>query len=175
MAQVDILVFGASGFTGEYICRELASQYSQEFTYGLAGRSQAKLEKVQNDIKNRGLAPPSKIVVADVKNEASLLDMAKSCRLLINAVGPYRFFGLQVVEACIKGGCHYVDISGEPWFLESSEFKFNELAKKNKVYSISACGFDSIPSDLGVEFTRREFSKIAEDGDQVNEIQAYLS
>lgn len=177
--KLDLIIFGASGFTGEFIANEIANIYSDHLTFALAGRTKSKLEKVNATLSK----PANKIIIADVKNESSLIEMCQQGKVLISAVGPYRFHGLQVMEACIKAKCDYVDISGEPWFIESAELKYNTLARNNGVYAVSACGFDSIPSDLGVEFTRQEFMKRypceqtdTEDGKTglLNEVQAYL-
>ncbi len=75
--------------------------------------------------------------------------MASRARVVLNCVGPYRFFGEQVVRACLAGGAHHVDISGEPQFLESMQLKYGEEAESKGLYIIGSCGFDSIPSDVG--------------------------
>lgn len=173
----DVIVYGASGFTGEFIAKEISKYYS--YSFAIAGRSQAKLQKIADSITTR---KPDGIIIADVKNENSLLDMCKQGKLIINAVGPYRFYGIPVMKAAVESSCHYVDISGEPYFIELAEFQLNHLAEKNNVYAISACGFDSIPSDMGVEYTRQQFLKKypkaaneTSNRPKLNEIQAYLS
>ena len=170
MSKVDIIIFGASGFTGEFIAKEISNIHSDKYTFALAGRTESKLKAINDKLPNKA----SKIIVADVKNEKSLIEMCEQGRVMISAVGPYRFYGLAVMEACLKASCHYVDISGEPWFIESAEYKFDKLAKKNNVYAISACGFDSIPSDMGVEFTRKELVKKYGVDAKLNEVHAYL-
>merc|ERR1712088_797429 len=125
-------------------------------------------------VSSRTYRPKNTFQRKNVKNQASLVEMCQQGKLLISAVGPYRFYGLQVMEAAVTAKCHYIDISGEPWFIESGEFKFDQQAKKNGVYAVSACGFDSIPSDMGVEFTRKEFAKRFGADKVLNEIQAYL-
>uniref|UniRef100_T1GBJ1 Saccharopine dehydrogenase NADP binding domain-containing protein n=1 Tax=Megaselia scalaris TaxID=36166 RepID=T1GBJ1_MEGSC len=88
--------------------------------------------------------------------------------VVANTCGPYRFFGEQVVQACIKSGAHYVDISGEPKFIETMQFKYNKEAEEKGVYIISACGLDSIPSDMGTVFVEKNFNGV------VNSIETYI-
>uniref|UniRef100_T1GDL3 Saccharopine dehydrogenase NADP binding domain-containing protein n=1 Tax=Megaselia scalaris TaxID=36166 RepID=T1GDL3_MEGSC len=88
--------------------------------------------------------------------------------VVVNTCGPYRFYGEQVVEACIKAGTHHVDVSGEPQYMETMQLKYNEEAAKKNVYIISACGFDSIPNDLGTVFVEKNFNGV------VNSVETYL-
>lgn len=96
--------------------------------------------------------------------------MAKEGRVVLNCVGPYRFSGRQVVDACIEAGTNCVDVSGEPEFLESVQLNCNEQAEKKGVYIVGACGFDSIPADLGVVHLIKNFgggfNKIASTDDE---------
>uniref|UniRef100_A0A8C6YPY0 Saccharopine dehydrogenase-like oxidoreductase n=2 Tax=Nothoprocta perdicaria TaxID=30464 RepID=A0A8C6YPY0_NOTPE len=94
------------------------------------------------------------VLLCDVGDEGSLAAMAKQTRLVLNCVGPYRFFGEPVVKACVENGASCIDISGEPQFLEGMYLKYNEKAAEKGVYIIGSCGFDSIPADMGVLFTR---------------------
>merc|ERR1711976_592240 len=167
-SRLDYVIFGASGFTGEFVAQDIAKNHPNA-TFAIAGRTQAKLDKVNLGLSRKA----NRIVLANVNDQESLVKMAAQAKVLINCVGPYRFYGLAIVEAAIEASTSYCDISGEPWFLEKSEFEFNDLAKEKGVYVVSACGFDSIPSDMGVEFTRREFeSKFP--GEKLNSIEAYL-
>ena len=97
------------------------------------------------------------MIIADVENEKSLTEMAKKARIIVNCCGPYRFFGEPVVKACVEEGTHHVDVSGEPQYMERMQLKYNEKAREKGVYVISACGFDSIPSDLGLVFLQKKF------------------
>lgn len=87
----------------------------------------------------------------------------------MNTCGPYRFYGEAVVKACITAGTHHVDVSGEPQYMERMQLEYNDLAREKGVYVISACGFDSIPADLGTVFLENHF-----DG-EVNSIETYLA
>ncbi|NXH70996.1 SCPDL oxidoreductase, partial [Hydrobates tethys] len=94
------------------------------------------------------------VLLCDVGDAASLAAMARQTRLVLSCVGPYRFFGEPVVEACVENGASCIDISGEPQFLEGMYLKYNEKAAEKGVYVIGSCGFDSIPADMGVLYTR---------------------
>ncbi|KAK8776493.1 hypothetical protein V5799_030162, partial [Amblyomma americanum] len=97
------------------------------------------------------------LIVADVADEASLLAMAKRTRLVLNTVGPYRFFGRQVVKACVDSGTHHIDISGEPQYLEQMRVDFHDEASEKGVVILSACGFDSIPAEMCLSYMRQHF------------------
>lgn len=94
---------------------------------------------------------------ADIDDMESLERMTASAKIIINAVGPYRFYGERVIQACIKSGTHHVDVSGEPQFMETMQLKYHDVAKEKGIYIISACGFDSIPADLGAVFLQKNF------------------
>ena len=83
--------------------------------------------------------------------------MAKQARIVLNCSGPYRFYGEPVVKACIAEQTHYVDVSGQPQFMEEMQLKYSEKARQQGVYVISGCGIDNVPSDLGVVFLQRKF------------------
>ena len=97
------------------------------------------------------------IFVADTEDYDSLLKMTARAKLIMNTVGPYRFYGEAVIKACLETKTHHVDVSGEPQFMESMQLKYHDEALNNGVYLLSSCGFDSIPADLGVIFLQKEF------------------
>lgn len=97
------------------------------------------------------------IIVADVSVEESLAAMCRRGLVVLNCVGPYRFYGEPVVKACIANGAHYLDICGEPQFLERMQLEYHAEAAAKGVYVIGSCGFDSIPADLGIVYTQRQF------------------
>jgi len=96
-------------------------------------------------------------VAADVSDVDSLRRMAQQCDVVINCVGPYRFYGENVVKACIAEGTHHVDVSGEPQFLEKMQLLYHKEAEAKGVYIVGACGFDSIPADMGTVFLQNNF------------------
>ncbi|EDV91479.1 saccharopine dehydrogenase-like oxidoreductase [Drosophila grimshawi] len=167
--QLDVIIFGASGFTGKYTVYEAVSVL-KDLRWGIAGRNREKLQKVLTEMGGKAKKDLSQtpIIIADVNDEASLLDMAKSCRIVVNTAGPYRFYGEKVVRACIEAGTHHVDVSGEPQFMESMQLKYNERAKERGVYVVSACGFDSIPTEMGIVFVEKNFDGV------VNSVETFL-
>ncbi|XP_071063424.1 saccharopine dehydrogenase-like oxidoreductase isoform X2 [Dasypus novemcinctus] len=98
------------------------------------------------------------MIVCDITNPASLDEMAKQATVVLNCVGPYRFYGEPVVKACVENGTSYIDICGEPQFLELMYWKYHEKAAEKGVYIIGSSGFDSIPADLGVLYTRNKMN-----------------
>ncbi|GMT11669.1 hypothetical protein PFISCL1PPCAC_2966, partial [Pristionchus fissidentatus] len=160
-SRYDIVVYGATGFTGSYIVRALAtSPLFKGKTIAVAGRSEAKIRATLDEIvKDIGIEAVGKypIIIADTSDEESLAAMAKQARVIINAVGPYRLHGEPVVRAAVENGASHVDVSGEPAFLETMEMKYAEQARAKGVYVVGACGWDSIPCDLGTDFLKRNF------------------
>nr|CAD7603121.1 unnamed protein product [Timema genevievae] len=171
-SKLDLVVFGATGITGKYTVLQLVELATDvgDLKWGVAGRSQDKLESVLRQISSKTGKDLSKIkiILADVTDLLSLRNMTSQTRVLINTVGPYKLYGEPVVKACIDGGCHYVDVSAEPQFMERMQLEYHEAAKQKNVYIINACGFDCIPVDLGTVFLVNNFK-----GD-VNSVECYL-
>ncbi|XP_058812202.1 saccharopine dehydrogenase-like oxidoreductase [Topomyia yanbarensis] len=167
--QLDVIIFGASGFTGKYTIYE-GIKVLAGLKWGIAGRSRDKLTKVLQEVEKKADKDLSEtpIVIADVKDAESLKKMAEQCRIVVNCCGPYRFYGEPVVQACIEAGTHHVDVSGEPQYMESMQLKYNQQAKEKGVYVVSACGFDSIPADLGTVFLQKKFDGV------VNSVETFL-
>ncbi|EDW84892.1 uncharacterized protein Dwil_GK14366 [Drosophila willistoni] len=167
--RLDVIIFGASGFTGKYTVYEAVSVLNG-LRWGVAGRNREKLQQVLKEMGAKAQKDLSQIpiIVADVFDEASLLEMAKRCRIVVNTAGPYRFYGEKVVSACIEAGTHHVDVSGEPQYMETMQLKYNERAKERGVYIVSACGFDSIPADMGVIFVEKNFDGV------VNSVETFI-
>ncbi|KAL6260002.1 hypothetical protein P5V15_009909 [Pogonomyrmex californicus] len=166
--RLDIVIFGATGYTGKYIVKNAAQMCKEkQMKFGIAGRRQEALEAIVKEFVSDTDDIP--IILADVKDEASLKKMTERAKILINACGPYRFYGEPVIKACIATCTHYVDVTGEEEFMQRMQFKYNQAAQEAGVYIINACGFDCIPSDLGIIFTQQKF------GGEVNAIEIYLS
>ncbi|XP_023332513.1 saccharopine dehydrogenase-like oxidoreductase, partial [Eurytemora carolleeae] len=140
-------------------------------SWAVAGRNEARLQQVLSAAGRAVSADLSSVPVllCDCGDSNSLIQMARRSRVLLNCVGPYRFFGEAVVEACVEAGAHHVDISGEPAFLEKMQLKYHQKAVENGVYVVGSCGFDSIPSDLGQICVRKEMK-----GD-LNSVETFLS
>ncbi|XP_014805886.1 PREDICTED: saccharopine dehydrogenase-like oxidoreductase, partial [Calidris pugnax] len=159
----ELVVFGASGFTGQFVVEEVAraaagGELRGGLRWAVAGRSREKLravlERAAERLGKAALGAEVGLLLCDVSDATSLATMARQTRLVLNCVGPYRFFGEPVVEACVENGASCIDISGEPQFLEGMYLKYNEKAAEKGVYVIGSCGFDSIPADMGVLYTR---------------------
>ncbi|XP_028253883.1 saccharopine dehydrogenase-like oxidoreductase [Parambassis ranga] len=161
-----IIIFGATGFTGQFVVEEVArcaaeSTDSFSLKWAVAGRSRQRLEEVMKRAAGRlsmpELSTDIEVIVADVSIEESLAIMCQQGVVILNCVGPYRFHGEPVVKACIENGAHYVDICGEPQFLERMQLQYHTKALDRGVYVIGSCGFDSIPADLGMLYTQKQF------------------
>ena len=148
----DLVLFGATGFTGELVARYLSENAPSGIRWAIAGRNPSKLEALVASFEG-AVNPPAGQLVADVSDSSSLGVMSKSARVLITTVGPYERYGVPVVEACVDAGTHYVDITGEPGFVSRLVERLHASAKAAKVAVVPCCGFDSIPPDLGAYFT----------------------
>ncbi|XP_049812677.1 saccharopine dehydrogenase-like oxidoreductase isoform X1 [Schistocerca nitens] len=170
--KLDLVIFGASGFTGKYTTEEALrlSKVNDGFTWGIAGRSSKKLKQILDDISKKTGEDLSyiPIIEADLQNFDSLLHMASRARVVVNCVGPYRFYGEPVVKACIESGAHQVDVTGEIQYIQKLMLSYNTLAEEKGVFIINACGFDCIPTDMGVVFLQNKF------GGDINSVEAYL-
>ncbi|CAI5770640.1 saccharopine dehydrogenase-like oxidoreductase [Podarcis lilfordi] len=159
----EVVVFGASGFTGQYVVQEVARVAGEDelrgsLRWAVAGRNREKLQaavdKAAEKLGKKELKSDVGIILCDVSDPSSLANMAKQAAIVLNCVGPYRFFGEPVVKACVENGTSCIDISGEPQFLEGMYLNYNDKAAEKGVYIIGSCGFDSIPADMGVLYTR---------------------
>ncbi|XP_011163230.1 saccharopine dehydrogenase-like oxidoreductase [Solenopsis invicta] len=165
--RLDIVIFGATGYTGKYVVKN-ATQIckDQNLKFGIAGRRKEALEAVIKEFASD--IEDVHIILADTKDEESLIKMTERAKVLISCCGPYRFYGEPVVKACIATRTHYVDVSSEVQFMEQMQLKYNEAAKEAGVYIVSACGFDCIPCDLGIIFTQQKFEG------EVNAVEVYM-
>ena len=146
--EYDITLFGATGFTGGLIAEYLAENAPNDARIALAGRNRSKLDAVA-----ARLGRDAGIIEVDATDAPSLTAMAAATRVLITTVGPYILHGEPVVKACAESGTDYVDLTGEPEFVDSMYLKYNDVAVATGARLIHACGFDSIPHDLGAQFT----------------------
>ncbi|MFP5384214.1 MAG: saccharopine dehydrogenase family protein [Gammaproteobacteria bacterium] len=150
----DIVLFGATGFTGTLVAEAMARAASREsFRWAIAGRSPEKLAEVLRVVADANPEAKPGVIVADTENEESLNAMAAQGRVLISTVGPYLRYGDGVLRACVEGGTHYVDLTGEPEFVDRSRAAWHEMARSRGLRIVHSCGFDSIPHDLGALFT----------------------
>ncbi|WP_236788988.1 trans-acting enoyl reductase family protein [Amycolatopsis sp. GM8] len=154
MTGYDLVLFGATGFTGALTAEYLARQLPAHGSWALAGRDRAKLEAVRDRLGPAHSALP--LLHADVTDAASLREIATSAKVVINAVGPYLTYGEPLVAACAEAGTDYVDLTGEPEFFDRMYVRHHETARRTGARLVHACGFDSIPHDLGVFYTVKQ-------------------
>ena len=157
LRDFDIVLFGATGFTGELTARHLASRIPIDARWALAGRNLAKLEAVRDrlaaDFPELKDLP---LLVADSGDAESLRAVAEATSVVITTVGPYLLYGEGLVRACAEAGTDYVDLTGEPEFVDRMYVAYHETAVASGARLVHSCGFDSIPHDLGVLFTVRQ-------------------
>ena len=144
----DLVVYGATGFVGELTAAYLAEHAPAGVRIGLAGRSQAKLEAVRGRLPVAARDWP--LLVADSSDPEAVARLAEGTRVLVTTVGPYARYGLPVVEACARAGTHYADLTGEVLFHRQAIDLVDEIARDTGAKIVHSCGYDSIPSDLGV-------------------------
>src|SRR5215216_5994542 len=144
----DILLFGCTGFTGGLTAEYLAANAPATTRWALAGRNMDKLERLRERL---GVEVP--LVKADVDDEKSIADAAASTRVVITTVGPYISYGEPLVKACAEHGTDYTDLTGEPEFVDRMFVAYHAKAEASGARIVHACGFDSIPHDLGARFT----------------------
>jgi short subunit dehydrogenase-like uncharacterized protein len=160
----DLIVYGATGYTGRLIAEYLATSYRGEEapSWAIAGRSTDKLRKVRADI---GAPDDLPLVKADAAEPTSLRSMCERAAVMITTVGPYQLHGSELVAACAATGTAYVDLCGEPAWMRRMIDAHHEEAKRTGARIVFSCGFDSIPFDLGVltlqEKAREKFGRPA--------------
>ena len=150
----DIVLFGATGYTGALTAEYLAEHSPRELRWALAGRNVDKLEALRAELAEIDPDRPTPdLLTADVEDPASIRALAAAARVVISTVGPYAEYGEPMVAACAEEGTDYVDLCGEPAFVDRMYVKYHTIARQTGARIVHACGFDSIPYDLGVLFT----------------------
>src|ERR687891_2339899 len=142
----DIAVFGATGFTGELTAEYLAGHAPAETRWALAGRNRSKLEQVRERLA--GIEPRCAelpLLHADAEDPESLREVAAASRVVITTVGPYINYGEPLVAACAEAGADYVDLTGEPEFVDRMYVRHHKRAEESGARIVHACGFDAIP------------------------------
>ena len=148
----DITLLGATGYTGGLTADYLGTHLPDGATWAIAGRSRAKLEQVADRIDSAGGLRPE-LVVADVTDPSSLAAVAEGTRVLVTTVGPYLKHGEAAVMAAAEAGIAYLDLTGEPQFVDDMWLKYHVTAAESGARLVHAAGFDSVPYDLGVLYT----------------------
>lgn len=145
----DIVVFGATGFVGGLVAKHLAAHAPTGTSIALAGRDRAKLSALRDDLPDTAADWP--LIVADAASDADMRALAESTRVVLTLVGPYARYGHPLAHACAAAGTDYVDLTGEVLFAHDSIAANHELAQSTGARIVHSCGFDSIPSDIGVK------------------------
>ncbi|HTT93538.1 MAG TPA: saccharopine dehydrogenase NADP-binding domain-containing protein [Solirubrobacterales bacterium] len=150
----DVVLFGATGFTGGLTADYLAANAPAGLRWAIAGRNRTKLEAVAARLAAAGPAAPAPTLIeADAADAAALAKVAESTRVVITTVGPYALYGGPLVAACAAAGTDYVDLTGEPEFVDRTWLDHHATAERTGARIVHCCGFDSVPHDLGAYFT----------------------
>lgn len=153
--KYGIVLYGATSFVGQLVAAYLQKFLAEgsagnEVSWAIAGRNQQKLEQVKEQVGNTELP----IIIADSDDADSLNKMAAQAQVIISTVGPYLKYGEPLIKACAENGTDYVDLTGEALFIKNMLDKYQQTAKESGARIVNSCGFDSLPSDLGVLFTQ---------------------
>jgi len=153
--QFDVVVWGATGFTGKWVAKHLFDHYPQEkLRWAIAGRNSTKLDEARQFIGDKN--SEIKDLLADSTDEESLKKLVGSTKVIISTVGPYAYYGSLLVKACAEAGTHYVDLTGEvPWMREMID-AHSAAAENSGARIVHSCGFDSIPSDIGTYYIQNK-------------------
>ncbi|MCA6112567.1 saccharopine dehydrogenase family protein [Bradyrhizobium cenepequi] len=157
-SKFDIVVYGATGFTGQLVAEYLAQHYKGDNQkWAMAGRSKDKLASVRDTI---GAPADTPLIVADSSDVASLQAMVGQAKSVISTVGPYQLYGNDLVAACVKTGVDYFDLSGEPLWMRQMIDQHGAAAKASGARIVFSCGFDSLPFELGTFFVQDEAKRV---------------
>jgi short subunit dehydrogenase-like uncharacterized protein len=152
--QYDLALFGATGFTGGLTARYLAESAPEGLRWALVGRNRGKLEAVRTGLAGASsTAPAPDLLEADAADAGALAKVAEAAKVVISTVGPYALYGGPLVAACAAAGTDYVDLTGEPEFVDRTWLECHAEARRTGARLVHSCGFDSIPHDLGAYFT----------------------
>jgi short subunit dehydrogenase-like uncharacterized protein len=158
-SKFDIIVYGATGFTGQLVAEYLAAQYTGKSgpKWAMAGRSLNKLASVRDAI---GAPADTPLIVADAGDPASLKAMIDQTRSVLTTVGPYQLYGSELVAACAATGTDYLDLCGEPVWMRQMIDAHEAAAKASGARIVFSCGFDSVPFELGALFVQEEAKRV---------------
>jgi short subunit dehydrogenase-like uncharacterized protein len=158
-SKFDIVVYGATGFTGQLVAEYLAAHYTGADApkWAMAGRSLDKLASVRDAI---GAPKDTALIVADAGDPASLKAMVEQTRSVLSTVGPYQLYGNDLLAACVASGTDYLDLCGEPVWMHQMIDKHEAAAKASGARIVFSCGFDSVPFELGAFFVQEEAKRV---------------
>lgn len=149
----DIVIFGATSFVGQILCRYMVDRHGVDgdLDWVIAGRNAEKLEQVASST-----GADVERIVCDADDAAAIADMVASTKLVISTVGPYALYGSKLVAAVAEAGVDYVDLTGEPQWMQKMIDRYSDRAAETGARIVHACGFDSVPSDMGVWFVQQQ-------------------
>lgn len=148
--RCDLVVFGATSFVGSILCKYFDERLGESsFSWSIAGRNEVKLNRLRASLKT-----PVEVIIADAENAADMASLVREAPLIVSTVGPYAKYGSLLVDAATASGTDYCDLTGEPQWMQRMIDEHSEAANASGARIVHACGFDSIPSDLGVAFTQ---------------------
>ncbi|MFV8570966.1 saccharopine dehydrogenase family protein [Marinobacter sp. SBS5] len=152
----DLIVFGATSFVGQILTSYLAKNYGVggDVKWAIAGRSESKLNDLKSTLGADSMNLP--VLIADASDEAALIAMCEQTKVVISTVGPYALFGEPLIKACVSTGTDYCDLTGEVQWISRMIKRYEEQAKESGARIVHCCGFDSIPSDMGVWFLQQQ-------------------
>lgn len=155
----DVIIFGATSFVGQILCRYMLDQYGAagELRWAIAGRSAQKLQTLQSTLGETAGELP--VIVANADNETELRAMCEQGRVIISTVGPYALYGETLVKVCAETGTDYCDLTGEVQWIKRMVDRYHDSAVSSGARIVHCCGFDSIPSDMGVWFLQNQAIK----------------
>ncbi|MHC2334251.1 saccharopine dehydrogenase family protein [Bradyrhizobium sp. USDA 4454] len=157
-SKLDIVVYGATGFTGQLVAEYLAAHYRDgRLKWAMAGRSKDKLAAVRDAI---GAPADTPLIAADAGDAASLKAMLAQTKSVISTVGPYQLYGNELIAACVETGTDYFDLCGEPVWMRQMIDKYEAAAKASGARIVFSCGFDSVPFELGAFFVQQEARRV---------------
>ncbi|MDG1121385.1 MAG: saccharopine dehydrogenase NADP-binding domain-containing protein [Glaciecola sp.] len=153
----DIVIYGATGFTGQLVAEYMHAQYANtDVKWAIAGRSENKLNLIKSQL---GLTETLPIIVADSQDEAAIRHLVQQTKVVITTVGPYQLYGDTLVSLCAELGTDYVDLCGEPSWMRQKIDALHHQAEASGARIVFSCGFDSIPFDLGVFFLQEHIQQ----------------
>lgn len=159
-SNYDLVVFGATSFVGQILTKYLAEYLStqhKQLRWAIAGRSQQKLQELKNGLGRLGESLP--ILIADAGNPAELNALCAQTRVVVSTVGPYALYGEPLVQACVNNGTDYCDLTGETQWIKKMIEKYESQAQQSGARIVHCCGFDSVPSDMGVYYLQQQAQK----------------
>jgi short subunit dehydrogenase-like uncharacterized protein len=153
--SVDVVIYGATGFTGKLVVEYMQEKYGKEegISWAIAGRSEEKLNAVREELKVGSNVPQ---LLVDSNDKDSIASMVQQTKCVLTTVGPYQLYGANILQQCVIHGVDYVDLCGEPGWMHEMINEHAEQAKETGARIVFSCGFDSIPFDLGVYFLQKE-------------------